>query len=465
MSALPNQDRSVVPPEKRNDPAWAWAPYQPDAGRPWTLALAGHLLRRAAFGATWSQLQQTLADGPQRAIDRLVRPGAEADAFNRSIDKYEAGGSDAGELRGWWLRRMIETPHPLLETMTLFWHSHFAISNERVNSGPLMNQYLQHLRRHALGGFDRLLAGIPSQAAVLLSSNAQANRFARPNESLPRLLMEQFTLGDGHFSDQDVREAARAFTGWFVLREELRYFEREHDTGTKNMFGQQGPFEGKDVIRIVLQQPATAQALTAKLYRWLISETVPAPDSLTSPLAARFAKDYDIAKLVETMLRSNLFFSAAACREKIKSPVEFAVSIVRSLGGTVGTTRLGADLAGLGQDLYQPPTLKGWAGSRHWINSYTLVGRSRLAAALFASSGPYEGKLDPLAAASKHGQATVESASRFLLELFLQGEVSSEVHQAVREAVRTRGNGAGNPAEQVRQIAALIVSLPEFHLA
>ena len=436
----------------------------PDNARPWTLPLAGHLFRRAAFGGSWSQLKQALADGPQRAIDRLLRPDADVAAFNRSIDDYEisAGNAAADELRAWWLRRMLQTTHPLLETMTLFWHSHFAISNARVNNAQLMSQYVRHLRQHALGSFEALLAGLATHPSVLLSLNAPANRAARPNDSLPRVLMEQFTLGSGRCADEDVREAARAFTGWFVLRDELRYFPAEHDTGIKKLLGQQGPFESKDVVRILLQQPATPQWLAGKLYRWLISESSLPADALLKPLAAGFAKDYNVAKLVETMLRSNLFFSPAAYRQKIKSPVEFALSIVRPLDGVVGTTRLGADLADLGMDLYQPPTKAGWAGHRHWINRFTLVGRSRLAQALLSSSGPYESKVDPLAAANKHGQTTPEAASQFLLDLFLQGDVSAEARQAVKATAQT---GAGDPGERIRQAGGLIASLPEFHLA
>ncbi|MFA6543886.1 MAG: DUF1800 domain-containing protein [Limisphaerales bacterium] len=467
MSAALNQNqdsRAAVPPEKLNDPAWAWAPYAPDHARPWTLPLAGHLYRRAAFGGSWSQLRQALADGPQRTIDRLLRPDADTAAFNRTIDDYEfsAANTAADELRAWWLRRMLQTTHPLLETMTLFWHNHFAISNARVNNAQLMSRHVRHLRQHALGNFEALLGGLATQPGVFLSLNAPANRAARPNESLPRVLMEQFTLGPGRCAEEDVREAARAFTGCFVLRDELRYFPAEHDTGVKKLLGQQGPFESKDVVRILLEQPATPRWLAGRLYRWFISETSPPADALVKSLAAGFAKDYNVAKLVETILRSNLFFSQAAYRQKIKSPVEFALSIVRPLGGVVGTTRLGADLADLGMDLYQPPTMTGWAGHRYWINRFTLVGRSRLAQALLSSSGPYESKVDPMSAAGRHGQTTPEAASQFLIDLFLQGDVPAEARQAAKATAQT---GPGDPGERIRQTCGLIASLPEFHLA
>ncbi|HWI58682.1 MAG TPA: DUF1800 family protein, partial [Bacillota bacterium] len=290
-----------------------------------------------------------------------------------------------------------------------------------------------------------------------LSLGASANRKARPGEPLARALLEQYTLGPGQFSEMDVQEVARAFTGWFVSQQELKYVDREHDPSVKTVLGQSGPFEGTDVIRILLGQPATARLVVGKLYRWFISETSPPPEPLITPLAAEFARNFDVGRLVETMLRSNLFFSPAAYRQKIKSPAEFALGIIRGLGGTVGTLRLGADLAALGQDLYAPPTVKGWAGHRYWINRFTLLNRAKLAAALLASSGPYEGKLDPAAAARQSGYPTTAAAGQFLCELFFQADLAPEVRQAVVETGETG-------AERLRDVAGLMAALPEFHL-
>ena len=209
--------------EKLTDPAWAWSEYQPDSQRPWNLAQAGHLYRRAAFGATWDQLQQALSDGPQRTLDKLLRPQADIAAFNREHDEYESSSGSANALRAWWLRRIILTPHPLLEKMTLFWYSHFAANSAKVKNARLMQRHVQLLRSHALNSFRTLLKAIPRDPAMLIWLGAEANRKALPNENFARPLMETFTLGPGHYTEKDVREAARAFTGWFVLRSRLRY--------------------------------------------------------------------------------------------------------------------------------------------------------------------------------------------------------------------------------------------------
>jgi uncharacterized protein (DUF1800 family) len=465
QSARNAQPSTGKPP----DPGWAWAPYQPDDRRPWDLRRAGHLYRRAAFGADWDQLQQALSDGPQRAVEKLLHPGPDVAAFNQTYDEYEAAATDSGSadaLRAWWLRRMIHTPHPLLEKMTLFWHGHFAVSDAKVKSALLMRDYVRLLRSQALGRFEPLLKAVSHDPAVLLGLDSQANRKAQPNQNYARALLEHFSLGPGHYREEDVREAARAFTGWFVLQSRLRYISREHDTGVKKILGQEGSFESEDVVRIVLAQPATPQWLVRKIYRRLISETDEPGDPLIAPLAEPLAKDYDVAKLVETMLRSNLFFSPTAYRRRIKGPVEFALGILKGLEGTVSTTQLGQDLAALGQNLYYPPTVKGWPGGRHWINPSTVLGRNNLALALVAGAEPYGDKLNPLAVAKEHGHSAPESAAEFLLDLFLQGDLEPSVRETLLKTAGRPGEpNGGDPAQSLRQLTHAVLTLPEFQLA
>ncbi len=457
---------SPVSAGERTDPGWAWAAYEPDARRPWTLALAAHLYRRAAFGAGWEELQQALSEGPQRTVDRLLEPEADVEVFNCTYDGYEdAAAASVDGLRAWWLRRMIETPQPLLEKMTLFWHSHFATNGGAVHP-RLMEAHIQLLRCHALGSFDALLRAVSRDPALLLWLGADVNRKAAPNEGFVRPLMETFTLGEGNFTDEDVREAARAFTGWFVLRNRLRYIEHEHDETAKRILGREGNFTDGDVVGIVLEQPATARTLVRKLYRWLINETQEPDGALLSPLALSFAKDYRISRVVETMLRSNLFFSSWAYRQRVKCPVEYAVGIVNALEGMVSTTRLAQDVANLGQDLCHPPTVKGWKGGWYWIDAAALVRRCNLSAALLQGGEPYGDKLDSWAAAQRHGYATVESAARFLLELFLQGDLEPDARARLLEEVQTPATDRDvEPETALRHLACSIVTQPEYHLA
>lgn len=452
--------------EKINDPDWAWAEYEPDAERPWNFVQAGHLYRRAAFGADWNQLQEALSDGPQRTIDKLLRPQADLIAFNRAYDNFEISAVSVDALRAWWLRRMIQTPHPLLEKMTLFWHSHFATNGEKVKSARLMQQHIQLLRSQALNSFRTLLEGISHDPAILVWLEADANRKAFPNENFVRPLMETFTLGPGQYTEKDVREASRASTGWFVLSGKLRYIQREHDENIKHILGREGNFKDDDVIRILLEHPATSKRIVSKLYNWLICETEQPDEKLIEPLAESFAKGYDVQKVVETMLRSNLFFSPAAYRRRIKCPVEFAAGIIRGLEGVVSTTQLAQDLTDLGQNLCCPPTVKGWAGGQNWITNATMIGRYNLASALLSDSGPYASKLNPSGIAQKYGFSTLESETQFMLDLFLQGNLDVDVYDKMLKTVQEETSNDSNKIEdRIRHFAHAVITLPEFHLA
>ncbi len=458
--ATPSNDKSAVVPNGRlADPAWAWARYEPDGSRPWDLRLAGHLFRRAAFGASWPRLQKALADGPQKTIDALLNPpGEKTRAFNRRLDDYEASvGGATNVLRGWWLRRMMETPDPLREKLTLFWHNHFAISAARVNNAALMGRHAGRLREHALGNFAALLESLSGDPALFLGLEAKANRRARPEEYFARVLLERFVLGPGGFSDEDVRSTARAFTGWFVFQTELRFIAREHDEDEKRFLGETGKFGPEDVVRIAAKSPASARWIVRKLYREFIADEKPAPNALIDPLAERFSRGHDIRAVVETMLRSNLFYSPAAYRRKVKSPVEFALGFIRSFEGVVGATRLGADLAALGQDLYSPPTVAGWVGGRRWINRFTIPGRAAVIRALLSKSDDRGDGIDPKAAARQQGFADDRAGARFLTDLLLQGDLDSETRRALESG--------GLSARQLPEIAALLAGLPEYQLA
>ena len=436
-----------------------WQRYEPSPQCPWNLARAAHLWRRAGFGATWEQLQQSLKVGPQQTIDALLQPKADITAFNRTCDDYTMTVNSAGTLRAWWLRRMIQTPHPLLEKMTLFWHDFFAVSAARDVGAAQMRQHVALLRAGAMGRFGALMASVACDPATLLSLGAKAIRKAKPDQTFPRQLLARYTVGAETFSDKDVREVARAMTGWFVLRNRRRYFEREHDDGAKTVLGKKGKFNYPDVVKIAAGHPATARNIVRKLYRWFISEADKPQDALLAPLVESFARDFDVARLVETMLRSNLFFSAPTIGRRIKRPVEFAVGIIRGLEATPATTRLAADLAALGENLYYPPTLNGWTGGRYWINHASLIGRNNLAASLLAEAGPYDGKCAPAAVARRHGYTDAKAGGRFLASL-LGGHDDETFERLWKNQPR-----GGPLPDRLRKFAYSLVTQPEFQLA
>jgi uncharacterized protein (DUF1800 family) len=217
-------------------------------------------------------------------------------------------------------------------------------------------------------------------------------------------------------------------------------------------------------VGILAKHPATGQWLAQQLVRWFISDTARPSEALLAPLAVQLTGGGNTAKGVEMLLRSNLFFSTEAYRQKVRSPVELALGIIRPLEGRVGTVRLAADLAELGQDLYEPPTIRGWAGGLSWLNPLTMLGRARLAEALLAESSAYEGKLDPAAVANRHGHPAKDGRRQFLADLYLQGDLARETLEALAPGPRVT-TSTNTLSADPRQLAIHLASLPEFQLA
>ncbi len=383
-----------LPSLDRVDPPRAWQPWQPDDNQPWSLRWAGHLYRRAGFGGTLAELRQAVKDGPHVAIDRLLAGDPRAKDYEPLIADTGASiakGEDESALRGWWLYAMLNSGHPLREKLTLFWHNHFATSIAKVRSTEAMYAQNQTLRRHALGNFRPMLADMSRDPAMLVWLDSNRNVKGQANENYAREVMELFTLGTGHYTETDIREAARAFTGWHADGDKFAFARRFHDDGSKTFLGQTGNWDGTEIQRIILAQPAASRFLVRKLYAYFIAETPAPSDALLEPLAERFrASDYDIADLIGTMLRSRHFFSEYAYRQRVKSPVEYAIGVVRTVRPAASPRELVAPLEAMGQSLFAPPNVKGWPGGKSWLNSATVLARQNFAQTMVANATPPE---------------------------------------------------------------------------
>ncbi|HMF13451.1 MAG TPA: DUF1800 domain-containing protein [Gemmataceae bacterium] len=390
-----------LPPLDQIDPSEAWQPWQPTAADPWGAKWAAHLYRRAAFGPSGEDLREAERLGMQRTLDLLFRGRQYAEEVAETIvdaGRIAAQRDDSGDLlRGWWLYCMLQGGHPLREKLTLFWHDHFATSIAKVQIPTLMFRQNCLLREHALGRFGPLLQAISRDGAMLLWLDSNSNVKGRPNENYARELMELFSLGVGNYTEKDIREAARAFTGWRTDGDDFKFESQLHDSGQKTFLGQTGAWNGNDVVRIALEQPAAARFLVRKFYRFLVSERAEPPDSLLEPLCESFRKsDYDIAALVRTILESRHFYSGHAFRQRIKGPVEYVLGAVnavyrryreeevdyRPLPQQVLVGRLDA----MGQALFAPPNVKGWPGGESWLNTHTVLERSNFASVLAMGS-------------------------------------------------------------------------------
>lgn len=369
-----------------------------------------HLLTRTGFTPSPAETRPWVGLSPSQAVDRLLaeaqkaRVQQEVPAFtrepmalplNRLSDQAERKAAlekvaeQTLELRSWWLQQMLSTPTPLAERMTLFWHNHFATSVQKVRQPQGMWQQHELLRRHALRSFRDLLHGVARDPAMLIYLDGAGNRVQAPNENFAREVMELFTLGEGQYTESDVKEAARAFSGWTVDREQWRavFRPRLHDAGSKTVLGRSGRFDADDVLDILLEQPQSARFVSTKLWREFVS---PEPGNAAERaelerVAARLrSSGWQIAPALRELLLTEAFWAQENRAVLIKSPVELVVGSLRQFDMRLADSLpLALVTARLGQALFAPPNVKGWPGYTAWIDSTTLLERKRFTERLF----------------------------------------------------------------------------------
>jgi len=373
---------------------------------------ARHLLNRTGFGATQAEIEhyagmsredaakallgtaRTAASTPPPAA--MVAPGPlhyprrGAGASDEELKMFRQQQVREGlAVRGWWIGEMLSTPSPLTERMTLFWHNHFVSSQQKVKLAELMYRQNVTLRAQALGNFGAMLHAVARDPAMIVYLDSAQNRKGAPNENFARELMELFTLGEGNYGERDVKEAARAFTGWSLDRERGEFVFRRavHDYGSKTVLGRTGNFDGDDVIDILLAQPSTAEFVTRKLWREFVS---PDPDPTeVKRVAARFRDSgYDIKTALYALLTSDAFYARQNRGALVKSPVDLIVGTMRQFGMHPGDTiPFAVAAAGMGQNLFSPPNVKGWPGQEAWINTSTLLARKQFLDRLMRAEG------------------------------------------------------------------------------
>ncbi|MGF6771390.1 uncharacterized protein (DUF1800 family) [Paraburkholderia sp. GAS199] len=345
---------------------------------------------------------------PAREVRKAWTVDQRRDDQRLRVQRYEV-------LRAWWVREMLTTPSPLTERMTLFWHNHFTSGQDKVPFPQLMAQQNMLLRRDALGNFGDLLHAVAKDPAMLRYLDGASNRKGRPNENFAREVMELFSLGEGHYSQQDVSEAARAYTGWSLDPDTEAYVWRanQHDDGVKTVLGRTGEFDGDQVLDILLAQPETASFVTAKLWREFVSDT-PDPARI-APIAAQFrASHYDIKVALRALILSDAFWQDDDRGVLVKSPAEFVVGTLRAFDiGYDNTAPFATQIRALGENLFYPPNVKGWPGGTTWINSSTLLARKQFVEQLFRATeavGPK--RADASMGGTQTGQPMRRAAAR-----------------------------------------------------
>lgn len=362
-----------------------------------------HLLWRAGFGPSVNDLSQTYNASPEAYFKALARATSKDPVYIKIADnimdglvkgikevgrlenlskeeKKELGQKSREEIRNLnleWIEEMVHSEQQLREKMSLFWHGHFACRNLNV----VFQQELLHIiRKNALGNFGDMLREVSKSAAMLAFLNNQQNKKEHPNENFAREVMELFTMGRGNYSEEDIKEAARAFTGWgFNLKGEFVFRKFQHDNGIKKILGKSGNFDGDDILSILLEQKQTAKFITRKIYKYYVNENV-VDENIVNSLADKFYQsNYDISSLLKNIFTSDWFYNNKNIGSKIKSPIELIVGIRRILPVTFEQPEAQLLVQRvLGQILFYPPNVAGWPGGKNWIDSSTLMFRLRI---------------------------------------------------------------------------------------
>lgn len=360
-----------------------------------------HLLWRAGFGPAVEQLQDLQRYTPREYYTALAKASAKApqyiniasDDLLQLYESYLTPGKRAAltaddrrilnrkqqaavkDLNLYWLKEMIASSAQLREKMAYFWHGHFACRNGNLFYNQL---FLHTLRKHALGDFRTLLKEVSQSAAMLYFLNNQQNKKGHPNENFAREVMELFTLGRGNYTENDIKEGARAFTGWSANpRGEFVFNKKQHDDGVKDFLGKKGDFDGNDVLDIILEKRQTATFITEKIYRFFVNDTI--DKDRVQELSNAFYKDYDISKLMERIFTADWFYEDQNIGARIKSPIELLAGIQRMVPMRLDNDNALMNLQRiLGQQLLYPPNVAGWPGGKSWIDSSTLMMRLRI---------------------------------------------------------------------------------------
>ena len=376
------------------------------------IALMGHLMRRAGFGAPQEELQTRAAKGYDATVEELLHPEElppiDENEFYRYFPGYEGAlGPPINQAE--WVYRMINTKRPLEEKIALFWHQLFATGNSKVDNPPELTQQIKMFRNYGLGSFKELLVELAKIPAMIYWLDNNGNHNGAINENWGRELMELFALGVGNYSEDDIKEASRAFTGWTIAPKiprnplgrfywNFEYKPEDHDDGEKTFLGHTGNFNGEDIINILADQPATPRFLARHLYNFFVADEaqVPAwnitpprdPEAIQTLVDAYNDSKGDIRSILRVLFKSDFFKSARF--EHVKSPAELVVGTVRIAGNyngpRPGLTLLAMECNWQGQELLNPPSVESWHTGSEWIDGGALVRRVNFAAGVLGDT-------------------------------------------------------------------------------
>jgi uncharacterized protein (DUF1800 family) len=423
-----------------------------------------HLLRRAGFGSTEAELDAYTTLGYQQAVERLLNyERVDDSAVEQQVAGIQIDRRNVELARLSWMSRMLYTRRPLQEKMVLFWHTHFATASSKVRGADVMLQQIQLFRDNALGNFESLLQQVTRDPAMLIWLDNNQNRKGRPNENYAREVMELFTVGIGNYTDADVKEAARAFTGYTSNRAGQFVFNPDqHDDGDKTFLGVTQNWDANDILATLVRHPATARFLTTKLFRFFVYDN-PDPATIDRLANTYTSSGFDIRAVMRDMFSGPEFLSEQAFRGNVKQPIELVIGALKALN----VQTIGPDLPQatrrMGQDLLNPPDVSGWKGGDNWISATTVLERFNFADRLAAARAPDQPYfVDVASQLDRHNLHTTPDIVDYYLDLLVDGAATPEARQALISFL-----SVDDPTNEqsVRGMLHLAMSLPNHQLA
>tara|TARA_Y100000588_G_C14255942_1_gene925465 strand:+ start:434 stop:2053 length:1620 start_codon:yes stop_codon:yes gene_type:complete len=430
----------------------------------------GHLLRRAGFGASKEEIDKHLSMGEAETISYLLDYDKSDDSEVESrIESLNLDLSDKlADLQRMAMLRMIYTNRPLQEKMVLFWHGLLTSGWKKVGKGPYMLQQDELFRSHAFGNYDDLLKAVARDSAMLIWLDSRVNKKNKPNENFARELMELFSMGVGTFTEEDVKESSRAFTGWSLKKKVFHFQENQHDFGVKTFLGNIGNYDGDDVVDIIMEQPVTSRFISRKLFEFF------AYDNPEEEVIARLAKTfndsgYSITALLKDILTSEEFYTQQAYRSKIKSPAELIAGTIRALGieSTV-TYQVRKYMGPMGQELFNPFDVSGWPENEEWINSSTLLNRLNFVNAV-AEGNRRHFDYDLVNMIDLKTVNETKDVIDHFVDILLDGEISEEekgIYIAYLDGLlKGEDLQTGLTKDRLASLVYLVMSSPDYQLA
>lgn len=446
-----------------------------------------HLHRRAGFGATRDQLEASLAKGYEATVEELLHPEAQPDLEEDLIFRYYIDQKESRQIepaQSYWVYRMINTKRPLEEKMALFWHGLFATGFAKLNHAKQMVDQVAMLRTHALGDFRTILVELSRDPAMIFWLDNQENTTDVHNENFGRELLELFSMGIGNYSEDDVKNCARAFTGWTMKNPipgaqpygrhpwEFEFRSDQHDFGEKEFLGERGNFDGTDIVGIIVKQPATARFIARRLHNFFVSD---APDetAISELVDVYFKSQYDIRAVMRSLFLSDAFRSRKAYYAKVKSPAEHVIGLERLVEDfqypAWGIRNISLECRYQGQDLLNPPSVEGWHTGKEWIDTGILVERINFGAGLVGDTTK-SGVQKIIGRLRAMGELSAEGFVDGCLDLMGPMEVSDTTRAGLLDFARKGGplkfgaNGDRAAEQRVTELLQLIVATREFQL-